>query len=208
MRSGRVARGIVLGAVAWLAASGVAGAQTNLVTVKADCVEAGRARYGIEVRNDHSGPVSGTVKSTATGETLNTYEVEANGTVRTGAPVGEKRLTFVSTSGGVTDTDMVEAQDCGATTTISPAAGTSTPTTAATTPTTVGQASHVATPASTPTPAPALTKTALAATGSQAGYWMQMAAASFMLGLLCMFVTQRQRYRRIDAWLSYVFNNF
>jgi len=33
-------------------------------------------------------------------------------------------------------------------------------------------------------------------------YWVRLAVASFMLGLLCMFVTQRQRYRRIDAWLA------
>lgn len=90
----------------------------DLVTVTPDCIGPGRARYGIEVRSEHNGPVSGTVRSSATGEVLNTYQItEAGGTTRTNAPVYEKQLTFITTSAdGLTDVDRVETQACETTT--------------------------------------------------------------------------------------------
>lgn len=49
----------------------------------------------------------------------------------------------------------------------------------------------------------------LASTGAgRIGYWLRLAAASLLLGFACMFVTQRRRFERINAWLTWAFNNY
>jgi hypothetical protein len=64
------------------------------------------------------------------------------------------------------------------------------------------QAASTTTTVDPPGPSPTIPGR-LAQTGnSRIGYWFLLAAISVFLGLACMFVTQRRRYRRIYAWLD------
>lgn len=196
----------------------------NLITeIEPICGAEGTARNILRMMTTQG--LTGHVEDAATHETLVQFEQAAAGEKRVG--VG-KQYTVVEVkvdSPASGETHTVDFSRCNATTTTTPAV-TSTTVAAGATAGTTGTGGTTATttaPAATSAPvaAPASSAqrslvaaagqpaAALATTGStQLNYFLRLAAASFMLGLLCMFITQRRRYRRIDAWLSYVFNNF
>ncbi len=180
-----------------------------------DVTRTGRFDIFRSVDGSTSGPVLGfaNFRSEADGSFSGRIESLGDG------PLGPHRTSVSCTGGNAATGDFtLTAAGPAVTSTTGPTGGTSgTGETTATTavPSAIAGPTAAPSPAqpsllsATGQPAATLPASALAATGSsRVDYWMRVAAASFMLGLLCMFITQRRRFQRIDAWLFYIFNSF